>query len=93
MGDRGLHHLGTLQHLGDDQLVGVEQPSDLGHPGHQRTVDDVQRLRPALVGKGEVDVVDRPSFEPSTTAAGETLLQRQLGPRLRTVTTPLRPRK
>ena len=41
--DGGLHGLGGLQHLGDDQLVGGEQPADLGHAGHQRPVDDVER--------------------------------------------------
>ena len=29
--DRRLHRLGGLQHLGDDQLVGVEEPADLVH--------------------------------------------------------------
>ena len=41
--DGGLHRLGRLQHLGDDQLVVVEQPADLGHARHQRAVDDVER--------------------------------------------------
>ena len=45
VGDRGLHGLGGLEHLGDDEFVGVEEPADLGHPDHQRAVDDVERRR------------------------------------------------
>ncbi len=44
--DRGLHRLGRLQHLGDDHLVGVEEPADLVHAGHQRAVDDLERPAP-----------------------------------------------
>ena len=32
IGDRGLHRLGALQHLGDDELVVVEEPADFVHP-------------------------------------------------------------
>src|SRR5215469_8813728 len=39
---RSFHDLGGLQHLGDDQFVGVEEAAYLGHAGHQRAVNDVQ---------------------------------------------------
>ena len=58
--DGRLHHLGALQHLGNDQLVVVEQPSDLRHPGHQRPVDDVERIRPARVRQRRVQVRAQP---------------------------------
>ena len=54
--DRRLHRLGRLQHLGDDQLVGVEEPADLAHPVHQRAVDDVERRDAA--GPHGLEVVD-----------------------------------
>ena len=41
---RELHGLGALQHLSNDQLVGVELPADLVHTRHQRAVDDRQRF-------------------------------------------------
>ena len=43
--DRGLHRLGRLQNLGDDQLIVIEQPADFGHAGHQRAIDDFERAR------------------------------------------------
>ena len=43
--DRRLHRLRRLQHLGDDQLVVVKQPPDLGHPRHQRSIDNIERRR------------------------------------------------
>ena len=52
--DGGLHRFGRLQHFGDDQLVVVEQAAHLGHPGHQRAVDDVQRRRAFLPLEVEV---------------------------------------
>ena len=44
VGHASLHRLGRLQHFGHDQLVVIEQPADLAHAGHQRTVDDVERV-------------------------------------------------
>src|SRR5437868_11823651 len=43
--DGGFHCLRGLQHLGDYQLVVVEQTSDLVHSAHQRTVDYLERRR------------------------------------------------
>ncbi len=62
-GDRRLHHLGRLQHLGDDQLVGVEQPPDLVHAGHQRAVDrSPSGVGAARVGERGVEIVLEPDL-------------------------------
>ena len=33
--DRGLHHLGALQHLRDDQLIGREETTHFAHALHE----------------------------------------------------------
>src|SRR5208283_2199632 len=43
MVDRSFHRFRRLQHFRNNQLVGVEQAAYLGHPLHQRTVNNVQR--------------------------------------------------
>ncbi len=45
MGDRRLHGLRRLEHLGHDELVVVEQPPHLVHASHEGPVDDVQGAR------------------------------------------------
>ena len=68
-----LHRLGALQDLGDDQLVVVEETSDLVHPDHERAVDDVERPR---VAELRVQVVDEAVLRPFDDVAGESLVQR-----------------
>ena len=46
--DGGFHRLGGLQHFSDDQLVVVEEAADFRHPGHQRSVDDIERTHAFL---------------------------------------------
>ena len=74
--DRRFHRLGALQHLGDDELVGIEEAADLVHAAHERPVDDVQRLRPLpqLLGEVAEQSVTR-SFDD---VAREALVERQL---------------
>ena len=71
--DGGLHRLGALQHFGDDQLVGVEQPADLVHAGHQRAVDDVERRRFLAL---EVEVGDEAVLRALDDVVGEALVER-----------------
>ena len=72
--DGGLHRLGRLQHLGDDQLVGVEQPPDLVHAGHERAVDDLER--PASAQR-LVEVLVETFFRADEDVAPQTLVERQ----------------
>ena len=76
VGDRGFHRLGTLQNFGNDQLVRVEQPPNLRHPGHQRPVDDLQRLGalPSL----ELEIFDQAAAAAIDDVAGEALIERLL---------------
>ncbi|MNC42660.1 hypothetical protein D3C75_914800 [compost metagenome] len=53
MSDRGLHHFCALEHLGNDQFIVVKQSSNLGHSGHQRSIDNLQR---AVFRQGFVQV-------------------------------------
>ncbi len=78
VGDRRFHHFGRLQHLGDDQSIVVEQPPDLGHAGHQRAVDHLERRRPARVGQGEVEIRLEPLLGPFDDGAREPLVERQV---------------
>ncbi len=71
--DRRLHRLGRLQHLRHDQLVGVEEPPDLVHAGHQRAVDDVER--PGLL-QLQVEVGHEPVARPLDDVAREALVER-----------------
>ena len=45
VGDRLLHHARRLHDLRQEHLAGAEQVADDVHAGHQRALDDVQRLR------------------------------------------------
>jgi hypothetical protein len=74
MADRGLHGLGALEHLGDDQLVRVEQPADLVHALHQRTVDDVERIG---VGALELEVLDQAFLRALDDRARQPFIQRE----------------
>ena len=74
--DRGLHGFGRLQHLGDDQLVVVEQPSDLRHAGHQRAVDDVERR--GAFGTLAVEIVDQAFLRAFDDVIGQALIERQM---------------
>ncbi len=80
--DRRLHHLGALQHLGDDELVLAEEPAHLVHAGHQRAVDDLQRL---LRLERQVEVLEEPVPAALDDVAREPLVegQRARGPRRR----------
>ena len=67
--DRGLHRLRGLEHLGDDELVVVEEPADLVHAAHERAVDDVERrglleLRVQVVDEAVAAAVDDVAREP-----------------------------
>ena len=70
VGDRGLHHLGRLQHERQLHLAGAEQLADDLHPGEQVVVDDVQRRLPVSQRLVEVGLqavalaVDDPPLEP-----------------------------
>ena len=75
--DRGLHRFGRLQHLGDDQLVVVEQAADFGHAGHQRTVDDVERR--GAFGALEVQIGDQAVLGAFDDVVGQALIERQIG--------------
>ena len=44
IGDRLLHHARRLDDLRQEHLAGAEQVADDVHAGHQRALDDVQRL-------------------------------------------------
>ena len=72
--DGGLHRFGALQHLGDDQLVRVEQPADLLHPLHQRSVDDLQRRRFRAL---QLQVGDEPLLRTFDDAVRQPLVERQ----------------
>ena len=77
VGDRRLHGLGALQHLGDDELVVVEEPADLGHAGHQGAVDHVERRR--ALGQLAVEVLAQPAAAAVHNIAGQPLVQGLLG--------------
>ena len=70
----GLHRLRRLEDLGHDELVVVEQPSDLVHAPHQRAVDDVER-RGFL--ELRVQVVDQPVAAALDDVAGQPLVERE----------------
>ncbi len=74
---RSLHGLGGLQDLGDDELVVVEAPADLGHPLHQRSIDDVER-RGALL-ELMVEVLDQAFLGALENIVGQPLVEREIG--------------
>ena len=74
--DGGLHGFGGLQHLGDDQLVVVEQAADFGHAGHQRAVDDVERRR--AFGAFQVEVGDEAVLGAFDDVVGQALVEREV---------------
>ena len=74
--DRGLHRFGRLQHFGDDQLVVVEQPADLGHARHQRPVDDVERR--GAFGALAVEVGDQAVLGAFDDVVRQPLVERQI---------------
>ena len=91
MRDRGLHRLGRLQHLGDDHLVGVEQPPDLVHPLHQRAVDDFERAARSSSASSRSSV--RPSLRTLEDVEREAFVERQRACAARRVGLLLRSRK
>ena len=93
MRHRGLHHLGALQHLGDDQLVVVEQAADLAHAVHQRAVDDVERRRPAVVFERQLQVVIEADLGALDDGARQALVEREVESRRAPTADALRPRK
>ena len=78
--DRGLHGLGALQDLGDDEFVVVEQPADLVHAGHEWAVDDVQR---GPLRQRGIQVVGQAVLGALDDGAGQAFVQRQVGARVR----------
>ena len=72
--DGELHGLRRLQHLGHDELVGVELAAYLGHAVHQRAVDNLQR-RPVL--HGLVQIFRQPLLGAFDDGEGQPLVQRQ----------------
>ena len=77
MVDGGLHGLGGLQHFGHDQFVVVEEAADFGHAGHQRAVDDIERLD--TFGAFEFEIGDEAVFGAFDDVVGEALIERQIG--------------
>ena len=77
--DRGLHGLGALQHLGHDEFVVVEQPTDFVHAGHERAVDDIQC---GPLGQRRVQVVGQAVLGALDDEAGQPFVQRQVGARV-----------
>ena len=73
--DRRLHGLGALQHLGDDEFVGVEQPADLLHAVHERAVDDVER--PGFL-ELQIQVVDETVLRAFEDVIREATVERQV---------------
>ena len=71
------HCLGRLQHLGDDQLVVVEQAAHLFHAVHQRTVNDVEGCQ--AFGALAFEVVDQPLFGALDDVVGQPFIERQVG--------------
>ena len=69
VGDRGLHDLGRLHHLGEEHLTLAEEFTDDAHTVHQRAFDDEQRLaqlEAGFLGVGDgmvVDALDQGVFE------------------------------
>ena len=62
VGDRLLHHPGTLHHLGQEHLACSEEITDDAHAVHERALDDQQgtpQLRASLLGI-PVDIVYDP---------------------------------
>ncbi len=76
MVDGGLHGLGRLQHFGDDQLVVVEEAADLGHAGHQRAVDDVERG--GAFGAFQVEIGNEAVLGAFDDVVGEALIEREI---------------
>ena len=72
--DRRLHRLRRLQHLGDDELVVIEEPSDLVHAAHERPVDDGQRGRLTKLG---VQILEQSVAAALDDVAREPLVQRK----------------
>ena len=77
VGDRGLHHLGRLQHERQLHLAGAEQLADGLHAGQQVVVDDLQRA--ACVRQRLVEVGLQALALAVDDAALEPLGQRQRG--------------
>ena len=76
MADGRLHGFRRLQHLRHNQLVVVEEPAHLGHPGHQRAVDDGQRRR--ALGELAIEVRDQAVPGPLDDVVGQALVERQV---------------
>ena len=64
-----------MQHLGHNELVGVELPPNLGHAVHQGAVDDFQR-RSFL--ERLIQVFGQPFLGAFDDGEGQTLVQRQI---------------
>ena len=74
---RGLHGFGRLQHLGHDQLVGVEQPAHFRHARHQRPIDDVERSRAFLAL--QIEIGDQAFLGAFDDVIGQALIERKVG--------------
>ena len=73
---RSLHGLRRLQHLGHDQFIRIKQPPDFRHPGHQWTVDDVQRRGP--FGAFPLQIGDQSVARPFDDVIRQPLVERQV---------------
>ena len=78
IGDRLLHHARRLDDLRQEHLAGAEQVADHIHPGHQRSLDDVERARRGR--SCELDVLGDIVGDAVHERMRETLVDRPLPP-------------
>ena len=79
MGHGELHRLRRLQHLGHNQLIGVELAAYFVHSGHQRPVNHCQRLPPL---QGFLQILGQSLFAALDNRQSQPLVQRQTAPLL-----------
>ncbi len=75
--DRSFHGLGRLQHFGNDQLIRVKEASHLGHTGHQRAVDDIERGHAFF--QLEIQIGDQAFLRAFDDVISQALIQRKVG--------------
>ncbi len=75
--DGGLHRFRGLQHFGHDEFVVVEEPPHLRHPGHQRSVDHIERRR--AFRELPVQIVDQTVLRSFDDVICQALVERQIG--------------
>jgi hypothetical protein len=78
MGHRLLHHARALHDLREEHPARPEEVADDVHPGHQRTLDDLQR--PARRLARLFGVLDDPRVDPLHQRVGQALVDRPLAP-------------